>query len=144
MANRAKDKGKRYERELVQVLRRQGFGAERVYGSGAIGTLLKGSTRQALDGDVYVPELDLTIEVKYRSAGMPCWLKELKGAIGLEDETGNRLIVLPEDNLRKLLTLEVETWTRAFETTWFLELMRSQRVLAIRLPRKGWILVRRL
>ncbi|WP_164703607.1 hypothetical protein, partial [Escherichia coli] len=107
-----KNTGKRYERELVKLLRQQGFKAERVYGSGAIGTILKGATAQALEGDVYVPELDLTLEVKYRSS-YPCWLKELQAPIGLEDSEGNRLLVMPGSNLRALLSLEVDAWTRA-------------------------------
>lgn len=138
-----KNTGKRYERELVKLLRQQGFKAERVYGSGAIGTILKGATAQALEGDVYVPELDLTLEVKYRSS-YPCWLKELQAPIGLEDSEGNRLLVMPGSNLRALLSLEVDAWTRAFETTWFLTLMGKCPVLAVRMNRVGWVMVRRM
>lgn len=138
-----KDTGKRYERELVKLLRQQGFKAERVYGSGAIGTILKDDTMQVLDGDVYVPELDLTVEVKYRSS-YPCWIRELQAPIGLEDAEGNRLLVMPGYNLRALLSLEVDTWTRAFDTTWFLGLMRKCSVLAVRMNRVGWVMVRKL
>jgi Holliday junction resolvase len=137
-----KNTGKRYERELVKLLRQQGFKAERVYGSGAVGTILKGNTQQALEGDVYVPELNLTIEVKYRS-NYPCWLRELQAPIGIEDTEGNRLLVMPGSDLRLLLRLEVDAWTRSFDTTWFLTLMGKNSVLAVRMNRVGWVLVKK-
>lgn len=137
-----KNTGKRYERELVKLLRQQGFKAERVYGSGAIGTILKGNTQQALEGDVYVPELNLTIEVKYRSS-YPCWIRELQAPIGIEDAEGNRLLVMPGSDLRLLLRLEVDAWTRSFDTTWFLTLMGKNPVLAVRMNRVGWVLVKK-
>lgn len=137
-----KNTGKRYERELVKLLRQQGFKAERVYGSGAIGTILKGNTQQALEGDVYVPELNLTIEVKYRSS-YPCWVRELQAPIGIEDTEGNRLLVMPGSDLRLLLRLEVDAWTRSFDTTWFLTLMGKNPVLALRMSRVGWVLVKK-
>lgn len=146
MAGRAtKAKGKHYERELVALLRQQGYQAERIYASGAIGAVLRKqyqTSAQALDADVYVPELSLNIEVKFRS-DYPKWLDYLSAPIGLHDNNNNRLLIHPWTSLNEVLHTEVQTCP-SFPITWFLSLMQQNPILALRRPQKGWLWVRKL
>jgi Holliday junction resolvase len=139
-----REKGKRAERELVALLKKQGYQARRVYGSGAIGTALKlnNDTGQALKGDVYVPELKLEIEVKNR-ADYPGWLDDLDGALAIEGD-GEVWLVQSGPDLGSFLDMEVRCKTKSFSVSWFQKWCQGSPVLAIRLKRGKWVLSRRV
>lgn len=139
------DKGKRYEREFVRLVKKQGYEVERIYASGAMGTRLRRNTAQILSGDVYIRDLDLIVEVKYRSRRYPQWIDYLTAPLGIDDEHGNRLLFVPGVELAKLFETGGIVWTaNTFSTKYFLELMGKEKVLAVRTPGKRWTLVRRL
>ena len=149
----SKQKGAKYENELKEHLLALGYHAERVYGSGAIGTMLGRPTHQQLRGDVFVrvpasasplldEDLELEVEVKYRRHDFPKWLQALR-----EPARTKTLGFYPGVDVLKAITHDYgKTPSLDYDEGRFLTLLGDSHVLALRYPitrgsdSTGWVI----
>ena len=137
----AKARGARYENELVSLLLEQGYHAERIYGSGAIGTwrARKGkSTEQEVDDDVLCIAGDARyqIEVKYRRREFAQWLLNLTEPALSQD--GEWLFVPGYDVPQAVLSSQTpRAQVLNVPTSKYKRYLTSADVLCCRFPKPG-------